>query len=52
MSLMGPPEGVVFDQMVALEVLSHSPAFVIREGKSVLLEQSVDSGDTVVPGIF
>jgi hypothetical protein len=49
---MGPPEGVLFEDLVLLEVLSYTPALVIGKSKSVLLEEGVDSWDTSVPGVL
>ena len=50
--LMRPPERVQAQQAVLLEVRSHAPALVVREGVPVLLEQGVDAGDAAVPRIF
>ena len=52
MLLMSPPEGILLQNLVLFEVLSHSPALVVGQGKSVLLEESVNSRNTSVPGIF
>jgi len=51
-ALMGPPEGVVFDQVEGFEILPHAPAFVVSQGETVFLEKGVDSGNTVVPRLF
>jgi len=50
--LMRPPERVVFDQVVGLEVLTHTPALIVGEGETVLLEECVDSRNAVVPRFF
>ena len=50
--LMRPPERVQAQKAVLLEVRSHAPALVVREGVPVLLEQGVDAGDAAVPRIF
>ena len=49
---MSPPEWVLFQDLVLLKVLSHTPTFVIGEGESVLLEQGVYSRDASIPGIL
>jgi len=51
-TLVSPPERVVFDNVILFEILSDSPSFVISQSKSVLLEKSVDSRNTVVPALF
>lgn len=38
--------------LILLEVCSDSPAFVIGQSVSVLLEKCVDSGDPSVPRVF
>jgi hypothetical protein len=50
--LMRPPEGILFEDLVLLEVLPHSPALVVCECESVLLEECVDPGDTSVPRVL
>ena len=52
MSLVSPPERVVFQKLILLKVLPDPPALVVGQSESVLLEESVDSGDAVVPGLF
>lgn len=36
--LMCPPEWVLLENLILLEVLSHSPPFVISESQSIFLE--------------
>ena len=52
MLLMSPPEWILFKDLILFEILSDSPALVICECESVLLEESIDSGDTSVPGVL
>lgn len=47
--LVGPPEGVLLEQLVLLELLPHSPSFVVGKSQSVLLEEGVYTGNTVIP---
>lgn len=47
--LVGPPEGVLLEQLILLELLPHSPSFVVGEGQSVFLEEGVYTGNTVIP---
>ena len=49
MALVGPPEGILAEQLVLLEVSPHSPALVIGQGVAVFLEEGVDSRDAPVP---
>ena len=37
-TLMSPPEGILFQHLVLLEVLSHSPSLIIRQRQTILLE--------------
>ena len=52
MALVGPPEGVLLQHLVLLEVRAHPPALVVRQRVPILLEQRVDSGDTAVPRVL
>ena len=52
MLLMCPPEGILFQNLVLFEVLSHSPALVVGQSKSVLLEESINSRNTSIPRVF
>jgi hypothetical protein len=52
MLLMSPPEGVLLEYLVLLEVLSHSPALIVGQCKSILLEKSVDPRDSSIPRVF
>mmetsp|Transcript_9904 Transcript_9904/g.16651 ORF Transcript_9904/g.16651 Transcript_9904/m.16651 type:complete len:467 (+) Transcript_9904:1679-3079(+) len=49
--LMSPPEGILLEDLVLLEVLTQPPPFVVGEGESVLLEEGVDAGDAAVPRV-
>jgi hypothetical protein len=49
--LVGPPEWVLLEDLVLLEVLAHPPALVVSQREAVLLEEGVDSGDAAVPGV-
>ena len=52
MTLVGPPEGILFQYLELLKVLADSPALVVGESQSILLEQGVNSWDTVVPTVL
>jgi hypothetical protein len=52
MLLMSPPEWILFKHLILFEILSDPPPLVICECESVLLEESIDSGDTSVPRVF
>ena len=52
MALVGPPEGVLLQHLVLLEVRAHTPALVVGQGVTILLEQGVDPGDTSIPGVL
>jgi hypothetical protein len=52
MLLMSPPEWILFKYLILFEILSDSPPLVICECESVLLEESINPGDTSVPRVF
>ena len=52
MLLMGPPERVLLEHLVLLEVLTDAPAFIICESEAILLEEGVNTGDTSVPRVL
>jgi hypothetical protein len=52
MLLMGPPEGILLQNLILLIVLSRSPTFVISQSQTILLEQGINTWDTVVPAFF
>ena len=53
MSLMCPPEGVLLQYLIHLELCPHSTALVISECVSVFLEESVDPPeDALVPAVL
>ena len=49
MLLMCPPEWVLLKDLILLEVLTDTPAFVISECQAIFLEQSVDPWHTSIP---
>lgn len=51
MSLMGPPEGILLQNLIRFELGSHSPSLVVGQRVSVLLEQCVDARNATVPTI-
>jgi len=52
MLLVSPPEWILFEYLVLLEILTHSPTFIISQGQSVLLKQCVDARNSTIPAIF
>lgn len=52
MTLMSPPEGVLLQDLELLEVLTHPPSLIVSECQTILLEQGVDSRNTVIPTIL
>ena len=51
-ALVRPPEGVLLEELVLLEVGAHAPALVVRERVPVLAEQRVDARDAPVPAVL
>ena len=51
-SLMGPPKGVESCDVELRELRANTPAFVVREGVPVLLEERVDAGNAAVPRVL
>ena len=51
-TLVGPPEGVLPQDLVLLEVGAHAPALVVGQRVAVLLEQRVDARDAPVPAVL
>ena len=49
---MCPPEWILLEHMILLEVLPDSPAFVVCERQSILLEEGVNARNAAVPRIF
>ena len=47
--LVGPPERVLLEHLVLLEVLPYAPPLVVGQGQTVLLEERVYSRNTSVP---
>mmetsp|Transcript_31758 Transcript_31758/g.36108 ORF Transcript_31758/g.36108 Transcript_31758/m.36108 type:complete len:252 (-) Transcript_31758:2893-3648(-) len=52
MFLMSPPEGILLKNLILFEILSDTPSFVVGQGKTIFLEQSVNSGNTTIPRFF
>mmetsp|Transcript_1930 Transcript_1930/g.3398 ORF Transcript_1930/g.3398 Transcript_1930/m.3398 type:complete len:226 (+) Transcript_1930:445-1122(+) len=52
MASMSPPEGVDTDDLVLLEISADTPALVVGEGVTVLLEEGADAGNTSVPRVL
>ena len=51
-ALVGPPEGVLLQHLVLLEVRAYTPPLVIGQGVTILLEQGIDPGDTSIPRVL
>ena len=52
MLLMGPPEGILLQDLVLLEVLSNPPALIISKRQPILLEKSINSWNASVPRVL
>ena len=52
MALVCPPEGVLLQDLVLLEVSAHAPALVVGQRVAVLGEQGVDARDAPVPAVL
>ena len=52
MSLVRPPKGILFQNLVLLEVCSHPPSFIISQCVSILLKQCVNAWYSSIPRIF
>lgn len=52
MSLMSPPERVLFEHLKLLEILSHSPSLIISQCQSILLEKGINSWDSMIPTVL
>jgi hypothetical protein len=52
MFLMSPPEGILFEDLILLKVLSNSPTLIIGKGKSIFLEQGINTRNTSIPGVL
>ena len=50
--LMCPPEWILFEHLILLEVLPDPPPFVVCECQPILLEEGVNARNTAVPRIF
>jgi hypothetical protein len=44
--------GLLFEQLILLPVRPYSPSFVVSQGMSIFLEESVDSGNSPIPTVF
>ena len=51
-ALVRPPERVLAEDLVHLELGAHAPALVVRQGVPVLLEEGVDARDAAVPRVL
>ena len=49
---MGPPEGVVLEEVELLKVRTNTPSLVISKRVTILLEEGVDTGDPPIPCIL
>lgn len=52
MALMRPPERILFQHLILLELRSNAPAFVIGQSVPILLKKGVDSWNTPVPAVL
>lgn len=52
MLLMRPPERVLLENLILLEVLPDSPSLVVSQSKAILLEKGIDSRDSSVPRVI
>mmetsp|Transcript_3442 Transcript_3442/g.12110 ORF Transcript_3442/g.12110 Transcript_3442/m.12110 type:complete len:287 (+) Transcript_3442:2278-3138(+) len=52
MPLVRPPERVLAEVLVLLEVSAHAPALVVGEGVAVLAEERVDARNAAVPRVL
>jgi hypothetical protein len=52
MALRSPPERVMLEELILLEVGANSPAFVVRKGVTILLKESVDPRNSAVPTVL
>ena len=52
MLLVRPPEWILLQDLVLLEVLPDAPALIICQGEPVLLKEGVNPGDSPIPGIL
>ncbi len=52
MTLVCPPERVLLQHLVLLEVGPDPPAFVVGQCVAVLLEQGVDTRNATIPRVF
>uniref|UniRef100_A0A914NAB8 Candidate secreted effector n=1 Tax=Meloidogyne incognita TaxID=6306 RepID=A0A914NAB8_MELIC len=52
MSLMCPPERILFQNLISLKFCSNSPSFVISKCISIFLEECIDSRNSSIPTII
>jgi hypothetical protein len=52
MFLMGPPERILLEKLVLFELLPDSPTLIIGKSEPIFLEESIDSRNTMIPGLF
>lgn len=48
-TVMSPPERILFQNLILLEILTNSPTLIISQSQSILLEESIDTRNTVIP---
>lgn len=49
MPLMGPPEWVLLQDLVLLKICAYSPSFIICQGVSIFLKQSIYTWYSPIP---
>jgi len=50
--LMSPPKRVLLEELILFKVLTNPPTLIVSKSQPILLEEGVDSWDTMVPGFF
>jgi len=51
-TLVSPPEGILLQYLVLLELRSYAPALVVGQCVTILLEECVDTRNTTIPAVF
>lgn len=49
---MRPPEWILLEHLVLLEVLTNTPALVVGQRQAILLEEGVDSRHSAIPRVL
>lgn len=52
MPLVSPPERILFQNLVLLEVCTHPPSFIISQSVSIFLKQSVNTWYSSIPRVL